>query len=139
MKYSTYLFFLIIIIITSCHSTQNLDKTSENVILFGNGGGFSGQVVEYVLDEKGTFMKNDKLKKEVTVIPSLKKSETKKLFKEMQTLRLDTIHFQHPGNTYYFIRSNSSETSFEVVWGDPNNLPPPEIIQFYDLLISITK
>lgn len=130
--------FALTIIISSCHSTKNLD-TSPLVILFGNGGGFTGQEIEYVLDENGTFMKNDRLKSEVTILPSLKKSELKKLFKEIKSLQLDTIHFNHPGNTYYFIKLNKNENTHEVVWGQHNSLPPAQVIQLYDLLISKTK
>lgn len=139
MKNFIYFLFSFVIILSSCNSTKNLNSTSEKVIVFGNGGGFTGQVTEYVLDENGTFMKNDKLKSEVEILPSLKKSAIKKLFKELQSIQFDTINFKHPGNTYYFIRSANSATSHEVVWGEPDNLPPTEILQFYDLLISKTK
>jgi hypothetical protein len=139
MKYFVYFLFSIALIFSSCNSTKNLDKASEKVILFGNGGGFTGQVIEYVLDENGTFMKNDKLKSEVTILRNLKKSEIRKIFKELEIMKFDTVNFNHPGNTYYFIKSSSSGTSHEVVWGEPNNLPPARIIQFYDLLISKTK
>ena len=139
MKYPLYFFISTLFIFTSCHSTKNMGGTSEKVIVFGNGGGFTGQVTEFVLDEKGTFMKNDKLTSEVTILPSLKKAETKKLFKDLETMHFDTINFKHPGNTYYFIRSNNSNASHEVVWGEADNLPPTAILQFYDALLSKTK
>jgi len=139
MKNFIYFIFSFVIILSSCNSTKNLNSTSEKVIVFGNGGGFTGQVIEYVLDENGTFMRNDKLNSEVTVLTSLKKSEIKKLFKELESIQFDTINFKHPGNTYYFIRNNTSKTSHEIVWGEPDNLPPTGILQFYDLLISKTK
>jgi len=125
--------------LSSCHSTKNLSDTPETVLLFGNGGGFTGQVIEYVLDENGIFMKNDKLKSEVTLLRSLKKSEIKKIFKEIESIQFDTINFNHPGNAYYFIRTNKSGTTHEVVWGEVDNLPPPEIIQLYDMLLSKSK
>jgi hypothetical protein len=130
---------VIVIVLSSCHSTKKLDSTTEKAILFGNGGGFTGQEIEYVLDENGTFMKHDRLKSEVTILPSLKKSEIKKLFHELEAMQFDTINFKHPGNTYYFIKVNENEISHEVVWGEHNNLPSATIIQFYDLLISKTK
>jgi hypothetical protein len=116
-----------------------MDKTSEKAIVFGNGGGFTGQVVEYVLDGNGTFLKNDKLKSEITVLPTLKPSQTKKLFKQLQTMQFDTINFNHPGNMYYFLRYSQSDKTHEVVWGDPNYTLPGEVQQFYQLLISKTK
>lgn len=131
-----YFLFSIIIFLSSCHSAKNLNITSERAIIFGNGGGFAGQVIEYVLDENGTFLKNDKLKSEVTVLPTLKKSEIKKIFSELEAMQFDTINFKHPGNTYYFIRSSNSGATHEVVWGEPDNLPPTQVLQCYDLLLS---
>ncbi|HEY9115505.1 MAG TPA: hypothetical protein VIN10_12470 [Bacteroidales bacterium] len=139
MKNFISFLFAVAFLLTSCHSSKNLNSTSEKVILFGNGGGFTGQVIEYILDENGTFMKNDKLKSELTIMSTLKKSEIRKLFKELESIQFDTINFKHPGNTYYFIRSNTDNTSHEVVWGEPDNLPPTGVIQLYDLLISKTK
>jgi hypothetical protein len=132
-------FLAITFIIFSCHTTKNIDNSKSKVLLFGNGGGFTGQETEYVLDENGTFMKNDRLKSEVTILPTLKKSEIKVLFKELDRIRFDTIHFNHPGNTYYFITVTQNDNSHEVVWGEHDNLPPASILQFYDLLISKTK
>ena len=139
MKLLSLLLFSAIILSASCSSTQNMDKTSEKAIIFGNGGGFTGQVVEYVLDGNGTFLKNDKLKSEITVLPTLKPSQTKKLFKQLQTMQFDTIKFNHPGNMYYFMRYSQSDKTHEVVWGDPNYTLPGEVQQFYQLLISKTN
>jgi hypothetical protein len=139
MKFFLNFLFSITIILSSCHSSKNFGNSSEKAIIFGNGGGFTGQVTEYVLDENGTFLKNDKLKSEVTVLPALKKSEIRKIFNELETMHFDTINFKHPGNTYYFIRSSNSGTSYEVVWGEPDNLPPTQVLQFYDLLLSKIK
>jgi len=134
-----YFLFSIILLLGSCQSAKNLGGSSEKAIIFGNGGGFAGQITEYVLDENGTFLKNDKLKSEVTVLPSLKKAEIKKIFKELEKMQFDTIQFRHPGNTYYFIKSSNSGSTHEVVWGEPDNLPPNQILQFYDLLLSKIK
>jgi hypothetical protein len=139
MKYFPIFLFSLVTFFSSCSSTKNLESGLEKAILFGNGGGFTGQVIEYVLDEHGTFMRNDKLTSEVTILTSLKKSEIKKLFKELDAMHFDTINFKHPGNTYYFIKSTNSTGTHEVVWGNPDNMPPAEVLQLYDLLLSKTK
>lgn len=135
-KHILYFIFSIGLIVSSCSSTKDVNTSPEIVLIFGNGGGFTGQLVEYVLDDKGTFLMNDKLKEEVTILRTLKKSEIKKIFEEFRSLQFDSINFNHPGNSFYFIKSNKSGSTHEVVWGEADNLPPTQIIQFYDLLIS---
>ena len=135
---STFIFSTLVILIVSCRTTKNADKIAEKSIGFGSGGGFTGQVIEYVIDGNGIFLKNDKLKSEISVLPNLKPSETRKLFKQLQTMQFDTIHFNHPGNMYYYIRLTESNNTHEVIWGDPNHSPPGKVLQFYQLLISKT-
>jgi hypothetical protein len=123
----------------SCQPSQNLEKASDKVIVFGNGGGFSGQEKEYYLDFNGSLKMKESFKSETTQLTSLKRSRVKKLFKQLDVIQLDTINVKHPGNMYFFIRYKYSGKVHEVVWGDPQYPVLPEIKQFYESLISATK
>jgi hypothetical protein len=138
---SKYCYFLLFTfyIFSSCHSTQGLEKATDNVIIFGSGGGFTGQVNEYMLDAKGSLKIKERNKSEMTSLPSLKPSLVKKLFKQLRVIQFDTISFKHPGNMYCFIKTSKSGVLHEVIWGDPRYPVSAEIKQFYELLISTTK
>jgi hypothetical protein len=137
-KYFT-LFLFALFLAASCQSTQQLDKNADKVIIFGSGGGFAGQENEYVLGNDGSLKMKEKLKSEMKQLPSLKRCRVKKLFKQPGVIQFETIDFKHPGNIYYFIRYKYSGGFHEVVWGDPKHPVPPEIKQFYESLISVTK
>lgn len=141
MKKYIYLVILLFVLFlaASCQSSRNLEKTSDNVILFGNGGGFAGLEEEYILDDKGSLKLKKSFKSETTDLPSIKHARVKKLFKQLNVIRFDTISHKHPGNVYYFIRHKNAGNIHEVVWGDIAYPVPPEIRQFYESLISATK
>jgi hypothetical protein len=123
----------------SCQSTRESDKSTGKGISFGSGGGFTGQETEYLLNSDGTLQKKGRFDPEAIVLPAIKRSRAKKLFKQTDVIAFEKISFNHPGNMYYFIRYKISGNIHEVVWGDAAYPVPPEIRQFYESLISTTK
>jgi hydroxymethylpyrimidine pyrophosphatase-like HAD family hydrolase len=103
-------------------------------LIFGSGGGFSGQVIEYTLLENGRLMRTNSLTKESTSLKALSKQEAQTYFKQAAKLNLEALEFKHPGNMYYFIRLNDGEKQQEVVWGDNSHPAPAQVQGLYQKL-----
>jgi len=118
-------------------STQNvLKEYKDKEIIFGSGGGFTGQVNEYHLDAKGNLKKIVSLSGNESNLESVKKSDLKKIFNSISETDLCNTDFNHPGNIYYFIREIGINDTCEVIWGDPAQKVPEGIGELYNLLMS---
>jgi hypothetical protein len=85
-------------------------------IHFGHGGGFSGIVYHYVLDETGQLFKTDAFSDESTLIKKIDTQVVKELFLSIEEDRLDQFTINQPGNTYKFIEIHQNGVVNKMVW-----------------------
>ncbi len=109
---------------------KNTFPLSKDQLTFGRGGGISGEVKTHILVNDGQLHATNSMFMDTVHLATLAPEVTRSIFTHLDSLQLDTIDFQHPGNRYYFIRHNQDE----VVWGDQNYSPPASVQQFYDTL-----
>jgi len=117
-------------------NASNCSKTTEfKDIKFGEGGGFTGAVTEFEIHTNGDVFKNNSLSKEHTKIKTLAKSDLKEIQNDINKIPVDAYSFNHPGNIYYFIETDSKK----VTWGDPTFKEPKEVKQLYEQLNKIVS
>lgn len=105
----------------SCKTQQyEADKLPERQILFGSGGGFSGEITTYILLENGQIFKHSSLKNSMLQMGSVPKTQVKQLIKAVKSLALDKKAIHKPGNMSYFVAVKNGNTEHRSVWGDPN-------------------
>jgi hypothetical protein len=101
--------FLFLIFFQAC--------AQPDYLIFGKGGGFSGNVMQYRITHKGKIYKGSGLVDiRYTLAGKIKRSEAKKVFDEMNSIHESAFH--HPGNVYYFIRKVNEEYTTEYTWGE---------------------
>ncbi len=118
-------------------NTIPMDKIPESRIIFGNGGGFTGEVKEYHLLNDGRIV-NKGLKDTIyNVLSRIGKSKATACFEDCTKMKLNTMKFSEPGNRYYFIAVKEvGKPENRIVWGD-NDLPVLEGVKtFYQTLMS---
>lgn len=96
------------------------DKLPEQQLLFGSGGGFSGEITEYILLENGQLFKKSSIKNTILEMGSIKKRDAKNLLKEVTSLQLDKNAVSKPGNMSYFVCLKNGSTEHRSTWGNPN-------------------
>jgi hypothetical protein len=134
------LFILSVIFINGCRSQNSLQEDCKNCqVIFGSGGGFTGKVNEYTLNNNGDIFLNNTLKNQNSKVKTLAPSQTKDIFNKLKSLDLNKIQFRHPGNLYYFLKFKSNNAIYEVTWGDNKNPAPAEILDFYKFLMAIVN
>lgn len=136
MKQFIIILFFISGIVLACGPQGVLYEYQNTKIVFGSGGGFTGQVMEYQLDARGNLKLIEGLSGAQTNLGKIKKSDLKKIYKTLSELNLSKMNINQPGNMYYFIKEVDSASINEVVWGNPDYDSPQDLQEFYDLLIS---
>ena len=68
MKNIFYSFFSMFLIFGACSSQEELTKYSDTQIIFGSGGGFSGQEKQYTLSSDGMINLYDNQEHKINVL-----------------------------------------------------------------------
>lgn len=135
-------FFLIISGLTlfSCKTKSfTPDNFKGAQIVFGSGGGFTGAIDKFLILENGQVFKSTKRKKTLEEKNRFKKKELTTIFEECKTIMSSYDIMDEPGNLYYFISYKNGEDISRIVWGDDNQDPSPEVLDFYKKLQSLVQ
>lgn len=135
------LFYLIIVIAIAygCSSQNGLSQYENTEIIFGSGGGFSGQTIEYHINAEREITSTNSLTKETTSLGKLSKSKTRQLFEELSGLNLALKEFNQPGNMYYYVKESKGNKEAQVLWGEQSDKVPEGVKEYYEILMSIVK
>lgn len=127
---------LILIICTSCKSTMSTPRDYKGIqLVFGKGGGITGEVVAYHLFENGIVFKSQGLaEKAYDKFGKISPEMTTQIFDNYHTLNLEGISFTHPGNIYYFIEWKKGNASHKITWGDSEHKVHKNATLCYNLL-----
>ena len=139
MKYIFYLSIIMTFIVVGCSSQNGLAKYGNTEIVFGSGGGYSGQVIEYRINTDRMLSSTNSLTKETKTIGKLSKKVTKHLYDELNRLKLPLIDYNKPGNMSHFVKQSKGNKESKVVWGDISEDIPKDVKAYYNLLMSIVK
>lgn len=129
-----YLSLLAVIFLFSCHSPKQAISSDSPVteIIFGNGGGYTGQVKTYRLHPDGTLFLTSEQTRQID------SQQTSALFLEAEKY-LDYQH-EKPGNLYRFIELHTNDKKNRIVWTSPtDDTLKKEILDFYNQLNNLVK
>ena len=127
----------VLILSSACSMTKSTTKIEK--ISFGNGGGFTGNVTEYTILPNGEIVKHESLTNEKTIIKKIDKKETIKVYNQISNLNYRTYTFNHPGNTYSFLKIVEEGKEYYISWGEPSKQVKEEIELFYIKLTNLVK
>ena len=140
MKIIIYLSLSTLLLLTvfACKTTKyTVDELPDKQLYFGNGGGFTGAVNEYMLLDNGQVFKHDS--GDYTELPKAKKKKAAALFKTYYDLKLDSLQFRRPGNMYFYLRMKDQDQEYFTSWGNPGILPDSAIGVLYDDLMGLVR
>ena len=141
MRQIVYFLSILVIFSTGCHPDTSFPAIYKgDQIAFGQGGGFSGQVTQFVLLDDGRLFQRPWRDTIVTFIDRWEKNFTKQIFQNYHTLKLENLTYNEPGDLYYFIDFQSGESMHHrIVWGKPGFHPEENLITYYNLLFRSSK
>jgi len=110
---------------------------TTKTINFGNGGGFSGKVVEYRLNENGLIEKRNG--NSYSTKTQIDKDLCEQIFNSIESLDLYSKRIDDPGNMYYFVSIRDSDMIIPFTWGGINKEADPALKNYYQLLWGLAN
>ena len=99
-------------------------------LVFGKGGGLSGAVTQYRIQNNGKVYKgNGKVDILYSEKGKISKSDAKKIYADLKNIPDTSFH--HPGNIYYFIQLPGDTSDKRYTWGDPAYKVPDALGELY--------
>ncbi|MEZ4948137.1 MAG: hypothetical protein R2769_08420 [Saprospiraceae bacterium] len=137
MKYTLLLLFAFAL--GSCGIKYTASTLPEKQILFGEGGGFSGNVKEYILLENGQLFTRTTFAGTPEELPKVKKKTAETIFQEL-TPTIMEMEYIKPGNKYAYIQYQvDSSTNYRVVWSESDEKAPEKAVNYFDQLKGLVK
>ncbi|MCB0516300.1 MAG: hypothetical protein KDD49_09570 [Bacteroidetes bacterium] len=129
----------IVIGFTSCKTKSYLPTNyPKRQLIFGGGGGFSGVESAYFLLENGQIFSQTGFDSTYVSLGKLKKKQVNPLFSKADTLSIDSLEMNAPGNMYYYLAYQMPDSSVhKITWGDPAQHIPENIKDFRNELMQI--
>jgi hypothetical protein len=106
-----------ILSITACMSPSKIvNDTTLDRIYFGKSGGFTNIPMDYVLIDHSRVFKIEKDK--YSAVNKLNNNQAKELDQLIQSLDIDKLELNEPGNITYYIKMVKSGVEKEIKWND---------------------
>lgn len=132
------LFLLSITLFGACSSTGKSTADSEKRLVFGNGGGFTGQYTMHQLNSDGrVFVVLADSSKQL--LKKVRKKQSREIFAQADKLQDTQPAFSQPYNMTWFITYFAGNKVTEYKWGAPDMPVDAEIKDFYTQLNAIVK
>lgn len=121
------------LLFVSCKSNSKYtpETYSDQMMTFGNMGGFAGTVNSYTVLENGQFFKRKPRSESLVAIADLKKREAKQIFANFKTLGIADMEIDDPGNLTYFIEYKNGDEMKKLKWGGSNVEVPKNLHLFF--------
>lgn len=100
------------------------------ILVFGKGGGFTGQSIEYSLLSNGQIFSGTQKEGIVDELRRIDKKEVNQIFANYHTFDFNSLDINKPGNTYYYLTFRSEGSDHKIQWG-AHDFKTPETLKIY--------
>lgn len=112
----------------------------EQEIIVGSGGGFTNLWQSYTIKPSGEILYRTNKSDSVKLIQKLTIAQTKKIFKAVQGLHLDSLSQNEAGNmNHYLIFSEGKKFSYKTQWANSKNVNDSIKTVYQSILEKIKK
>ena len=143
MRKSLFLLFITLISSLLLLECKTQDYTPYDydgeVLIFGKGGGFTGQSIEYSLLSNGQLFMNTHKEGNVTELKRVEKSVAKQIFSNFHSLGFGDLDVNKPGNTYYYLGFRHDGKAHKIQWGAHDYKTPQTLKIYFSNLMAIVK
>ncbi|MCC7331352.1 MAG: hypothetical protein IT232_01980 [Flavobacteriales bacterium] len=121
------------LLLQSCATQLEANKNSTiKRYTFGEGGGFTGDYIEYSFSEDGKVYKRDFNNQRDVFFKNLNPEDTKNFITKINELGILTMEIKEPGNISKYIEIREGETSLnKIVWGSNSYHAPDNIVELH--------
>lgn len=115
-------------------STQPFTFEGRQLIV---GQAIGGLEKEYRLLEDGGVYRRMNTAKEFDVLGRQSPKNIEIAFNSLKDVKFDSLNFQHPGRTSYFIIYKKGKKEHKVVWGDAKHPAPEGAVRVYKAFMGM--
>ena len=137
-KKSTYFYSIVVTIMlfTGCASLPEANPIVKHYCV-GQGGGFTGEYVEFSFSEDGKVYKRDFVYDRDVYYKDLSPIDLEYFINQIKQSGVETIEINRPGNISKYIEIREKGTTLnKTIWGAQNYSPPKDIVQLFKELYS---
>ena len=126
-------FILSLVFFLSCATSKNNKKSTTEIdlITFGSGGGFTGEITTYTLLLDGIVLEGK------NQINQIDPKQALLLYHKAEKWK--NYSYDQPQNMYFFLEIKTAEKTNHIVWGYGSKKANPEILNFYIELMGLVK
>lgn len=106
--------FSLFLLLAACAKKYSVTELPQNQLHFGNGGGFTGKVTDFMVLENGQVFYKEPFGKEYLEIGKIKAKQAKALYKQVADFQNITIN--KPNNNYQYISLQKQDTTYRYVF-----------------------
>lgn len=106
-------------------------------ISFGNGGGFTGRVLDFTLMDNGQIFKGANKEGNVTMVRKIPREQADQIFSNYDVLGFGDQTVSSPGNMYYYVEMWDNDHSHKLVWGNHDAGESKELRVYHANLMSL--
>ncbi len=129
----------------SCKTQKKIytpDTFEREIISFGSGGGFTGEVKSFSILRNGQMFKNSSSPTSSETggeMMSLEDKVVDQLFLNFVNLKLAETQLDDPGNMYKWINYKENGNVHSIKWGGKNEEVPKKLKDFYKILSQLAN
>ncbi len=133
-------FILSLVLFSACTGSrttieENKTETSKiaevTELIFGGGGGFTGEMNMYILKVNGTVLEGEKLIKKI--------SAQKAVAFYIRAEALKNYAYNAPGNMYSLLEIKSKDQKNTIVWEDRSEKVDVRVLELHKELMRLVK
>ncbi len=112
------IFCLSLVFTLSCKTKQLSPITyNKEMIVLGNGGGFTGMATSYYLLESGEIFRSGMNDTSFVFVGKLDSKTIKHQFSTYKAMNFDEVKLDDPGNRYFYIIKKKGKEEHKIQWG----------------------
>lgn len=131
--------FFLLLAFLSCTSSNKTPQAEVESLIFGESGGFTGQIISHTLTSEGILTKSQQLPgkpENILAQNTIDKKTANDFLKKAKML--NGYHYHQTGNMNFFLNIKTKNYSENFNWTDPTKIDS-RLLNLYTELMSHTK
>lgn len=132
---------LSVILFTQCKTTNvtSLSEYKGRYISFGNGGGFTGKILNFNLLDNGMIFKGNEISENMAPFKKISKEEVNQIFSTYDSMGFGKMDVDGPGNMYFYVEMNEADGKHKLLWGSHDAGESKELRVYHANLMRLIR
>ncbi len=123
----------------SCAKKYTPETLPDRYFSFGSGGGYAGTMKAYTLLDNGQIFQKTTAAPALQELDKVKRKTARQLYKRLDSLQIDSLTLNQPGNKFYFITQHHLGKTHTITWGRSDTEVKAPIENIYQQLNELTQ